>query len=46
MTYNIISPLICIHVIATSLCLGANEERPVRSGHEDFSPGVESESQL
>ena len=45
-TYNIIFPLICIHVIATFLCLGANEERPVRSGHEKFSTGVESESQI
>ena len=45
-TYIIVSPLICIHVIATSLCLGANEERPVRSAHEDFSTGVESESQI
>ena len=45
-TYNIISPLITIHVIATSLCLGANEERPVRSGHEDFSTRVVSEGQI
>ena len=45
-TYIIISPLICIHVIATSLCLRASEERPVRSAHEDFSSGVESESQI
>ena len=27
-------------------CLGANEERPMRSGHEGFSTGVESESQI
>ena len=26
-TYNSISPFICIHVLATSLCLGANEEK-------------------
>ena len=45
-TYNIISPLICIHLIATSLCLGANEEKPVRSGYEEVSTGVESESQI
>ena len=45
-TYIIISPLTCIHVIATSLCLGAKGERPVRSGHEDFSTGVKSESQI
>ena len=45
-TYNIISPLICIHVSAASLCLGANEDRPVSSGHEDFSTGVESGSQI
>ena len=45
-TYNIFSPLTCIYVIATSLCLGANGERPVRSGFEDFSTGVESESHI
>ena len=45
-TYNSISPFICIHVLATSLCVGANEERPVRFGQEKFSTGVESESQI
>ena len=45
-TYNSISPFICIHVLATSLCIGANEERPMKSGLEEISTGVESESQI
>ena len=45
-TYKSISLFTCIHVTATSLCLGANEERPMRSGHEEFSTGVESDSQI
>ena len=45
-TFNSISPFLCIHVLATSLCVGANEERPVRFGQEKFSTGVESESQI
>ena len=45
-TYKSISPFTCIHVTATSLCLGAHEERPMRSGLEEISTGVESESQI
>ena len=45
-TYKSISAFTCIHVTATSLCLGANEERSMRSGHEEFSTGVESGSQI
>ena len=45
-TYNSISPFICIHVLAETLCVGANEERPVRFRQEKFSSGVESESQI
>ena len=45
-TYNSISPFICIHVLATSLCLGATEDRPVRSGQEKFSTGVEIETKI
>ena len=45
-TYKSISPSTCIHVTATSLCLGAHEERPMRSGLEEISTGVESESQI
>ena len=41
MTYISISPFICIHVLATSLCLGSFEDRLVRSGREKFSTGVE-----
>ena len=44
--YKSISLFTCIHVTATSLCLDANEERPMRSGHEQFSTGVESEGQI
>ena len=44
--YKSFSPFICIHVLATSLFLGANKERPVRLGREDISTGVESESQI
>ena len=45
-TYKSISPFISIHVLATSLCLGANEERPVRFGQENVSTVVESENQI
>ena len=45
-TYNSTSPFICIHVLATSLCLGAYEGRLVRSGHEEISTGVESKSPI
>ena len=45
-TYKSISQFTCIQVTATSLCLGANEERPMRSGHEEFLTGVESGSQI
>ena len=45
-TYKSISPFKCVHVLATSLCLGANEERPVRFGQEKVSTGIESESQI
>ena len=41
-TYNSISPLMCIHVLATSLCLSATEDKPVRSGQEKFSTGLRS----
>ena len=43
---NSISPFICIHVLATSWCLGAIEDKLVRSGHEKILSGVESESQI
>ena len=45
-TYDSFSLFICIHVLATSLCLVANEDRPVRSGQENISAGVESENQI
>ena len=41
-----LSPFMCIHVLATSLCLGVNEERPVRFVQEKISTGVESENQI
>ena len=45
-TYKSISPFICIHVLATSSCLAANEDRLGRSGRERIPIGVESESQI
>ena len=45
-TYNSVSPLICIHVLATSSCLGATLDRPERSGQEKFSTGVEIEAKI
>ena len=44
--YNSIAPFTCIHVLATSLCLGANDGRFMRSGHEEISTGFESKSQI
>ena len=45
-TYKSISQFIGIHVLATSFCLGTNEDRFVRSGHEEISEGFESGSQI
>ena len=45
-TYNSFSPLIRIHVLATSLSLGATEDKPVRSGQVKFSTGLEIETKI
>ena len=42
---NLVAPFTCIHALTASVCIGANEDIPVRSGNEETSSGIESESQ-
>ena len=44
--YKSISPFICIHVLATSLCLGATEDRLVRFGQEKIPLGLRSRARF